>query len=293
MKKMMLLASVVALAALMMAAAPAFADDNDDDRGPCDHPGQGVPPFCRDEDKFDFNFPDLDFCDFNDDGNDDGDNCDFNNNDRDIFRNIGNTEVSPNSDISQDIDQDADSGDISQPVSVTGGGDNSIQTVGVQPTANTGNAQNATGVLQAAPIVTGLGGDTVINNDDNGDNDGQFIRCDRDGDGNDDGDDCDDFDNDRVFCDRDRDGHDDGDDDCFAFVNDDNDNDNDRDVFRNIGNDRLNINGPDFGDVDVDSDASIGLSPSQVVKGGGTINQAASAASSTWVWVPGLGWRLM
>src|SRR5215217_4011540 len=278
MKKMMLLASVMALAALMLAAAPAFADD-DDDRGPCDHPGQGVPPFCRDEDEFDFDFPDLVFCDFNDDGNDDGDDCEFNDNDRDrdIFRNIGNVDVSPNIDISQDIDQDADSGDISQPVSVTGGGDNSIQTVGVQPTANTGNAQNATGILQAAPIVAGLGGDTVINNDDNGDNDGRFIRCDRDGDGNDDGDDCDDFDNDRVFCDRDRDGHDDGD---------------DGDVFRNIGNDRVNINGPDFGDTEVDSNASIDLSPDQVVKGGGTINQAATA-SSTWVWIPGLGWRLM
>src|SRR5919112_1455261 len=298
MKKMMLLASVVALAAMTLAAAPAFADDNDGPGNACDHPGQGVPPFCRDEDEFDFDFGDLVFCDFNGDGNDDGDNCDFNNNDRDrdIFRNIGNVDVSPNIDISQDIDQDADSGDISQPVSVTGGGDNSIQTVGVQPTANTGNAQNATGILQAAPIVAGLGGDTVINNEDDNNgffDDGRFVRCDRDGDGNDDGDNCDDFDNDLVFCDRDRDGHDDGD--CFAFVddnNDNNDNNNDRDVFRNIGNDRLNINGPDFGDVDVDSDASIDLSPAQVVNGGGTINQAASA-SSTWVWIPGLGWRLM
>ena len=258
MKKMMLLASVVALAAMMLAAAPAFADDNDGPGNACEHHGQGVPPFCRDEDEFDFNFPDLVFCDFNDDGNDDGDNCEFNNNDRDIFRNIGNVDVSPNIDISQDIDQDADSGDISQPVSVTGGGDNSIQTVGVQPTANTGNAQNATGVLQAAPIVAGLGGDTLINNED--DNNGFG----------------------RDFCD---------DHDCFDNNNDDNDN-NDGDVFRNIGNDRLNINGPDFGDVDVDSNSSIDVSPAQVINGGGEINQAASA-SSTWVWIPGLGWRLM
>src|SRR5215208_3127752 len=205
MKKMMLLASVVALAALMLAAAPAFAqDDNDND--------------------FDVD--------------DDGDNCEFNNNDRDIFRNVGNVDVSPTIDISQDIDQDADSGDVSQPISVNGGGDNSIQTVGLQPTANTGCAQNATGILQAAPIVTGLGGDTLINNEDNNgffNDDGRFIRCDRDGGGNDDGDDCDDFDNDRVFCDRDGDGNDDGDDDCFVLVNDDNDNgeNGDRDVFRN------------------------------------------------------------
>ena len=243
---MMLLASVVALAAMMLAAAPAFADDN--------HHGR-------------------DFCDHHD--------CfDNNNNDRDIFRNIGNVDVSPNIGISQDIDQDADSGDVSQPVSVTGGGDNSIQTVGVQPTANTGNAQNATGILQAAPIVAGLGGDTVINNEDDNNgffDDGRFIRCDRDGDGNDDGDDCDDFDNDRVFCDRDRDGHDDGDDDCFVFVNDDNDNGDNGDVFRNIGNDNVDITGPDFGDVDVDSDASIDVSPSLDVDGGGTINQTAIA----------------
>src|ERR671921_1051892 len=297
MKKMMLLASIVALAAMMLAAAPAFADDNDGPGNACEHHGLGVPPFCRDEDEFDFDFGDLVFCDFNDDGNDDGDNCDFNNNDRDIFRNIGNVDVSPNIDISQDIDQDADSGDISQPVSVTGGGDNSIQTVGVQPTANTGNVQNATGVLQAAPIVAGLGGDTVINNEDNNgfDNgdDVDFIRCDRDGDGNDDGDDCEDFDDGLVFCDRDGDGNDDGDDDCFVLVNDDNNNhnnnDNGRDVFRNIGNDELNITGPDFGDVDVDSDASIDLSPSQVINGGGEVNQAASAASTTtqvfpWWW---------
>src|SRR5919112_998513 len=206
MKKMMLLASIVALAAMMLAAAPAFADDNDGPGNACEHHGLGVPPFCRDEDEFDFNFPDVVFCDFNGDGNDDGDNCDFNNNDRDrdIFRNIGNVDVSPNIDISQDIDQDADSGDISQPVSVTGGGDNSIQTVGVQPTANTGNAQNATGVLQAAPIVAGLGGDTVINNEDdnNGFFDvGRFVRCDHD-----------------------------GNDDCFV-LDDNNDNNNDGDVF--------------------------------------------------------------
>jgi hypothetical protein len=278
---------VVALAAMMLAAAPAFADENDGPGNACEHHGVGVPPFCRDEDEFDFNFPDLVFCDFNGDGNDDGDNCDFNNNDRDIFRNIGNVDVSPNIDISQDIDQDADSGDISQPVSVTGGGDNSIQTVGVQPTANTGNAQNATGVLQAAPIVAGLGGDTVINNEDDNNgffDDGRFVRCDRDGDGNDDGDDCDDFDNDLVFCDRDHDGHDDGD--CFAFVDDNNDNNNDRDVFRNIGNDNVDITGPDFGDVDVDSDASIDLSPAQVVNGGGTIDQTATAESNTFLVKP-------
>src|SRR5215213_563978 len=234
MKKMMLLASVVALAALMLAAAPAFAqDDNDNDF-------------------------DLVFCDFDGDGDDDGDNCEFNHNDRDIFRNIGNVDVSPTIDISQDIDQDADSGDVSQPIDVTGGGDNSIQTVGVQPTANTGNAQNATGILQAAPIV-------AVNNDDNNGffDDGRFIRCDRDGDGNDD-----------------------GDDDDVVFVNDDNDNGDNGDVFRNI-------TGADFGDIDVDSDSSIDVSPAQTVEGGGTINHTAIAnATPKWVWTAH-GWVLM
>ena len=304
---MMLLASIVALAALMLAAAPAFAQDGGP---PCDNPGQGTPPFCdedpNDDGNDDGDDDDIDFvfCDFDGDGDDDGDNCEFNDNDndRDVFRNLdfGNVEVSPDIDISQETEQDCDTGDVSQPISVDSGGDNSVTTVGLQPTANTGCAQNATGILQAAPIVAGLGGDTVINNEDDNNgffNDGRFVRCDRDGDGNDDGDDCDDFDNDRVFCDRDGDGNDDGDDDCFVLVNDDNNNDNNndngRDVFRNIGNDELNITGPDFGDVDVDSDASIDLSPSQVINGGGEINQAASASSTQqWILTP-KGWLLV
>ncbi len=65
--------------------------------------------------------------------------------------------------------------------------------------------------------------------------------------------------------------------DCFD--NNNNDNNNDGDVFRNIGNDRLNINGPDFGDVGVDSNSSIDVSPTQTVNGGGEINQAAAASS--------------
>ena len=230
MKKMMLLASVVALAALMLAAAPAFADDNHHGRDFCDH-----------HDCFDNN------------------NDEFNVNDRDVFRNLafGNVGIEAPIDISQETDQDSDSGDVSQPISVTGG-DNSIQTVGLQPTANTGCAQNATGILQAAPIVAGLGGDTLINNEDNNGFGRDFC---------DDHDCFDNNDNGRDFCDH----HD-----CFR---DNNDNNNDRDVFRNIGNDRLNINGPDFGDVDVDSNSSIDVSPAQTVNGGGEINQAAAASS--------------
>src|SRR5215212_7516059 len=52
--------------------------------------------------------------------------------------------------ITQDNEQDADSGDVNQSFNVTGGGDNSNQCVGLQGVANTGNAQNQIGVIQYA-----------------------------------------------------------------------------------------------------------------------------------------------
>jgi uncharacterized protein (UPF0333 family) len=55
--------------------------------------------------------------------------------------------------IEQDNEQEADSGEVSQNFSVTGGGDNSNQCVGVQGVANTGNAQNQTNILQYASTV--------------------------------------------------------------------------------------------------------------------------------------------
>jgi hypothetical protein len=44
--------------------------------------------------------------------------------------------------FSQDNEQEADSGDVDQSFDVSGGGDNSNQTAGIQGVANTGNAQN-------------------------------------------------------------------------------------------------------------------------------------------------------
>jgi hypothetical protein len=44
--------------------------------------------------------------------------------------------------VSQDNEQEADSGDVDQSFDVSGGGNNSNQTVGLQGVANTGNAQN-------------------------------------------------------------------------------------------------------------------------------------------------------
>jgi hypothetical protein len=54
--------------------------------------------------------------------------------------------------LNQEVEQEAESGDVEQSFDVSGTGDNSNQTAGIQGVANTGNAQNATGILQ-------LGGD--------------------------------------------------------------------------------------------------------------------------------------
>jgi hypothetical protein len=51
--------------------------------------------------------------------------------------------------ISQQNEQDVQSGDATQNIDVTGGGDNSNQCAGVQGVTNTGNATNNTSVLQA------------------------------------------------------------------------------------------------------------------------------------------------
>jgi hypothetical protein len=50
--------------------------------------------------------------------------------------------------IDQDVEQEAESGDIDQDFEVTGSGDNSNQTVSTQGVANTGNAQNVIDVTQ-------------------------------------------------------------------------------------------------------------------------------------------------
>jgi hypothetical protein len=51
--------------------------------------------------------------------------------------------------VKQDQDQDADSGDVDQDADVINTGDNVNQCVGILQVANTGNAQNATGVTQS------------------------------------------------------------------------------------------------------------------------------------------------
>ncbi len=52
--------------------------------------------------------------------------------------------------VSQTNEQDVESGDSTQNISVTGGGDNSNACQGVQGISNTGNATNQTDILQYA-----------------------------------------------------------------------------------------------------------------------------------------------
>jgi hypothetical protein len=65
---------------------------------------------------------------------------------RDDDRNNNDDEIVPA--VSQEFDQEAQSGDVSQSFNVSNTGDNSNQCAGVQGVANTGNAQNQIGVLQ-------------------------------------------------------------------------------------------------------------------------------------------------
>jgi hypothetical protein len=72
------------------------------------------------------------------------DDRDWWNDDRHDDRNNNNDD----SVISQESNQTARSGDVSQSFNVNGGGDNSNQCVGLQGVSNTGNAQNQVSVLQ-------------------------------------------------------------------------------------------------------------------------------------------------
>ena len=73
---------------------------------------------------------------------DNDDFCDFLDiNDEDCFDFDRDNDFLDVGDVSQDIEQDADSGDIDQDFSVTSTGDNSNQCVSTQGVANTGNTQ--------------------------------------------------------------------------------------------------------------------------------------------------------
>jgi hypothetical protein len=104
---------------MMMAASPATAQDRDDRREN------------RLEDRLDRFDDGFFFVDgFFTDGFDRFDRFDFDNG------------------ISQDFDQEADSGDVDQSFEVSSEGDNSNQSVGIQGVTNTGNAQSQFGFTQ-------------------------------------------------------------------------------------------------------------------------------------------------
>jgi hypothetical protein len=267
MKKMMLLALMVAFAALMLAAAPAFAQS---DRA-CD-PGNAS------------------FCDEDNDNGDDDDGDDDDDNGNDInsrlinrLNNVGNLEVSPTFEASQETDQDCDTGDVSQPISVDSSGDNSVTTVGLNPSANTGCAQTALGVLDFDPTLAVQGGDFAFNADQFNviqDNDCDGVDDDGDGRHDEDNFNCDDNGDDNGNHDGNHD-NDNGDDDN-GDDNGDEVNIIDRDSFR-FGGDQQTVNGGGGDGFDLDIDdfgSSISMDGGGTTIGGGEVNQAASAAST-------------
>jgi hypothetical protein len=314
MRKMMLLAAMVAIATLMMAAAPAFAQEEEDLPGSFREVEEGVfvkpgacPAFLRDEgeiftreqvenrfgdvgpnaSKFCVIFEDEDNGGNNNGGNNNGGNNNGGNNNggnnnggnnNGGNNNGGNNNAVPAFEITQDFEQEAESGDIDQSFDVSQTGDNSNQTVGINGTANTGNLQTQTGFIDAGGFGNFDGN--------NGGDDERFFFVD---------DFCDfgDFDGDGIcdrldrleerFEDRCEDGNNDGfcdrleeriedledriDDGGFFFVVDD-DSDNER-FFG--GND-----GGDFEFEDIGSELTV--SGDSVVTSDQQVNQAATAS---------------
>jgi hypothetical protein len=276
MKKMMLLAVMMALAAMMLAAAPALAQSDGgrgQDKVTICHVPPGNPGNAH---EITIGFPAV----FHHLANHEGDrlgSCEGQGpgpgpgpgpgqpGDRD---GDGFFDFDEQPFITQDIEQEAESGDIDQDFDVSQTGDNSNQTVGIQGTANTGNAQNLTNVVDAGPFV----GDF----DNNDGNDG-FVICDFDNDG--DNDECEDFNNNDGFlvCDSDGDGIKDSRfDDCFVVFPGFNDG-----FFDN--GDQFFVNGDDDGDIEIeDSGSSITMSPTNTTNSHQEVNQAATAVGSTW-----------
>ena len=119
MRKTMLLAAMLALTVLVVGAPAAIAeDDRRDDRHDNDT------HFVVIEDDNDLEF--VDSFDFDEDF----DRFDF------------------DGELDQDVEQEAESGDIDQSFDVSQTGDNSSQCAGVQGVANTGNAQNVLDLTQ-------------------------------------------------------------------------------------------------------------------------------------------------
>jgi hypothetical protein len=126
-RRIMLAVSLMAM--LVFSAVPALADDGDnrwDDRW--DDRQEEL--FFFDGFFFDGFFFEDDFDGFFFDDDEDFDRFDF------------------DGALNQDVEQDAESGDIDQSFDVSQTGDNSSQCAGVQGVANTGNAQNVIDLTQ-------------------------------------------------------------------------------------------------------------------------------------------------
>jgi hypothetical protein len=184
--------------------------------------------------------------------------------------------VVPVFEITQDFEQEAESGDIDQSFDVSQTGDNSNQTVGIQGVANTGNAQNQIGVIDAGGF-----GDFDGNNNNNHDEDFcDFFDCDNNN--NHDEDFCDFFDcdnnnhHDEDFCDFfDCDNNNHHDEDFCDFFDCDNNDDGFFFVVDDFDGDGFSDSGSDFEFEDVG--ASIELSPTNTVTSDQQVNQAAAA----------------
>ncbi len=164
MRKFMILASVVAIVVAAL-ALPALAQDSSPFRGDQDQQNfekrfdnwqdRAEERNYTDSEAFNFYLERFNhFYGFdgfaNDRWNDDDEDQDHRwDNDRDWWnddRYNNDDEIVPA--VSQEFDQEAQSGDVSQSFNVSNTGDNSNQCAGVQGVANTGNAQNQIGVLQ-------------------------------------------------------------------------------------------------------------------------------------------------
>ena len=166
MKKFMILASVVAIVVAAL-ALPALAQrggqfSNDDEPQPERFADNFLENFyAQDNDRWeddndrwednndwwDHNDWWKDHDDRNDNDFDNRNDDDHNDNNRNNNnRNDNNNNAVPV--ITQEFDQEAQSGDVSQSFNVSNTGDNSNQCAGIQGVANTGNAQNQTSLIQ-------------------------------------------------------------------------------------------------------------------------------------------------
>jgi hypothetical protein len=150
MKKFMILASVVAIVVAAL-ALPALAqggqfsrgdDDSRYDEPQAERFASFLDEYFNAQDNNDRWEDDNDRWDHNDwwKDHDDRNDDDFDNR-NDDFDNAAPV-------VTQEFDQEAQSGDVSQSFNVSNTGDNSNQCAGIQGVANTGNAQNQIGVLQ-------------------------------------------------------------------------------------------------------------------------------------------------